>query len=235
MDQWCNEFRFRGICRVVAKIKWNKKQKSCYTVHLTCAKNNLVNCFCAVRWMSLLAWNRLPDISPAKMSLLSISRELQFEVGNHSSCLRAKEGKHFFREKKVGRALVNRVHGFSLVESLLGKKRRLHSSCWTLLSSQRVWASSPGFSTLFNWNFCLLISYKVKEFRKCFWIWGRGIKEPDAGEDWRQEEKGMTDDEMAGWHHQLNGHEIEQTLGDGEGQGSLACCRPWGHEESDVT
>ena len=45
----------------------------------------------------------------------------------------------------------------------------------------------------------------------------------------------MTDDEMAGWHHQLNGHEIEQTLGDGEGQGSLACCRPWGHEESDVT
>ena len=128
-----------------------------------------------------------------------------------------------------------RAHGFSLVESLLGKKRRLHSSCWTLLSSQRVWASSPGFSTLFNWNFCLLISYKVKEFRKCFWIWGRGIKEPDAGEDWRQEEKGMTDDEMAGWHHQLNGHEIEQTLGDGEGQGSLACCRPWGHEESDVT
>ena len=106
------------------------------------------------------------------------------------------------------RALVNRVHGFSLVESLLGKKRRLYSSCWTLLSPHRVWASPPGFSTLFNWNFCLLISYKVKEFRKCFWIWGWGIKDPDAGEDWRQEEKGMTEDEMAGWHH----HSMDTSL-----------------------
>ena len=46
-------------------------------------------------------------------------------------------------------------------------------------------------------------------------------KDPDAGEDWRQEEKGMTEDEMVGWHHWLDGHEFEQTLGDGEGPGSL--------------
>ena len=46
-------------------------------------------------------------------------------------------------------------------------------------------------------------------------------KDPDAGKDWRQEEKGTAEDEMDGWHHQLNGHEFEQTLGDGEGQGSL--------------
>ena len=52
-------------------------------------------------------------------------------------------------------------------------------------------------------------------------------KYPDAGKDWRQEEKGMTEDKMVGWHHQLNGHEFEQALGDGEGQGSLACCSPW--------
>ena len=45
----------------------------------------------------------------------------------------------------------------------------------------------------------------------------------------------MTEDEMVGWHHQLNGHEFEQTLGDREGQGSLACCGPWGHKESDTT
>ena len=44
-----------------------------------------------------------------------------------------------------------------------------------------------------------------------------------------------TEDEMVGWHHQLNGHEFEQTLGDTEGQGSLACCNPWGHKESDMT
>ena len=48
-------------------------------------------------------------------------------------------------------------------------------------------------------------------------------KDPVAGKDWRQEEKGMTEDEMVGWHHWLYGHECEQALGDGEGQGSLAC------------
>ena len=45
----------------------------------------------------------------------------------------------------------------------------------------------------------------------------------------------MTKDEMVGWHHRLNGHEFEQTLGDGERQGSLVCCSPWGHKELDVT
>ena len=60
-------------------------------------------------------------------------------------------------------------------------------------------------------------------------------KDSDAGKDWRQEEKGTTEDEMVGWHHRLNGHEFEQALGDGEGQGSLACCRPWGHKELDTT
>ena len=53
-----------------------------------------------------------------------------------------------------------------------------------------------------------------------------GWKDPDAEKDWRQE-KGMTEDEMVGWHHWLNGHEFEQAPGDGEGQGSLACCSPW--------
>ena len=60
-------------------------------------------------------------------------------------------------------------------------------------------------------------------------------KDLDAGKDWRQEEKGTTEDEMAGWHHWLNGHEFEQTLGDGEGQGGLACSSPWGCKESDTT
>ena len=52
-------------------------------------------------------------------------------------------------------------------------------------------------------------------------------KDPDAGKDWRQEEKGTTEDEMVGCHHQLNGHEVEQGPGDGEGLGSLVCCSPW--------
>ena len=53
-------------------------------------------------------------------------------------------------------------------------------------------------------------------------------RDPDAGKDWRQEEKRMTEDEIIGWHHQFKGHELGQTLGDGEGQGSLECCIPWG-------
>ena len=60
-------------------------------------------------------------------------------------------------------------------------------------------------------------------------------KNPDAGKDWRQEEKGMTEDEMVGRHHWLNGHEFEQAPGDGEGQGSLAYCSPWSHKESGRT
>ena len=60
------------------------------------------------------------------------------------------------------------------------------------------------------------------------------LKDPDPGTDWRQE-KGTTEDEMAGWHHRLNGHEFEQTQGDGEGQGNLTCCSPWGCKESDMT
>ena len=59
--------------------------------------------------------------------------------------------------------------------------------------------------------------------------------DPDAGTDLRQEEKGMAEDEMVGWHHRLNGHEFEQALGNGEGQGNLACCSPWGRKESDTS
>ena len=60
-------------------------------------------------------------------------------------------------------------------------------------------------------------------------------KDPDAGKDWGQEEKGMTEDEMVGWHHWLDRHEFEQVPGVGDGQGGLACCSPWGCKETDMT
>ena len=66
---------------------------------------------------------------------------------------------------------------------------------------------------------------------KSWLIW----KDPDAGKDWRWEEKGMTEKEMVGWHHGLNGYEFEQVPAVGDGQGSLACRSPWGHKESDAT
>ena len=64
------------------------------------------------------------------------------------------------------------------------------------------------------------------------WLIG---KDSDAGRDWGQEEKGMTEDEMAGWHHQLYAHEFGWTPGVGDGQGGLACCDSWGRKESDTT
>ena len=64
------------------------------------------------------------------------------------------------------------------------------------------------------------------------WLIG---KDSDAGRDWGQEEKGMTEDEMAGWNHWLNGCEFEWTPGVGDGQGGLACCSSWGHKESGMT
>ena len=64
------------------------------------------------------------------------------------------------------------------------------------------------------------------------WLIG---KDPDVGKDWRQEEKGTTEDEMAGWHHRLNGHESEWTLRVGDGQGGLVCCDSWGCKELDTT
>ena len=66
---------------------------------------------------------------------------------------------------------------------------------------------------------------------KSWLIW----KDPDARKDWRQEEKGMTEDEMVGWHHWLSGHRFGWTPGIGDGQGGLACCGSWGHKESDTT
>ena len=66
---------------------------------------------------------------------------------------------------------------------------------------------------------------------KSWLIW----KDPDAGKDWGQEEKGTTEDEMVRWHHRLSGHGFGWTLGVGNGQGGLACCSPWGHKELDTT
>ena len=72
-------------------------------------------------------------------------------------------------------------------------------------------------------------------------LWPPGVnsrligKHPDAGKEWKLEDKAATEDDMVGWHHWLSGQEFEQTLGDTEGQGSLVYCRPWGRKESEMT
>ena len=110
--------------------------------------------------------------------------------------------------------------------------RRLLGVPWTARSSNQsiLKEISPKYSLE-----GLMLKLKLQYFwpldAKNWLIW----KDPDAGKDWRQEEKGNTEDEMVGWHHWLDGHEFEQALGVGDGQGSLACCSPWGHKELDMT
>ena len=81
----------------------------------------------------------------------------------------------------------------------------------------------------------LMLKLKLQYFAHLMWRTDSLEKTLILGKTWRQEEKGMTEDEMVGWHHWLDAHEFEQALGVGDGQGSLACCSPWGHKELDTT
>ena len=101
---------------------------------------------------------------------------------------------------------------------------------WTARrSNQSILKISPGISLE-----GLLLKLKLQYFGHLIQSWLLG-KDSDAGRDWGQEEKGMTEDEMAEWHHQLDGHESEWAPGVGDGQGGLACCDSWGRKESDMT
>ena len=79
------------------------------------------------------------------------------------------------------------------------------------------------------------LSMGILQARILEWVAYLIGKDSDAGRDWGQEEKGTTEDEMAGWHHQLDGHESGWTPGVGDGQGGLVCCNSWGRKESDTT
>ena len=110
--------------------------------------------------------------------------------------------------------------------------------CWRLLrvpwtarrSNQSILKEiSPGISLE-----GLMLKLKLQYFGHLMQSWLIG-KDSDAGRDWGQEEKGRREDEMAGWHHWLDGRESEWTLGVGDGQGGLACCDSWGCKELDTT
>ena len=105
---------------------------------------------------------------------------------------------------------------FRLVLSLSGQVARLLTGLISLAASLHAT--------------CLIAEITI--YSNLCWLIG---KDSDAGRDWGQEEKGTTEDEMAGWHHRLDGCEFEWTRGDGDGQGGLACCGSWGRRESDTT
>ena len=108
--------------------------------------------------------------------------------------------------------------------------RKLLRVPWTARSSNQsiIKEISPEY-----WLEGLMLKLQYFSHLMRSWLIG---KVADAGRDWRQEEKGTTEDDIVGWHHQLNGHEFEQAPGDGEGwPGSLVCCNPSGHKESNIT
>ena len=109
--------------------------------------------------------------------------------------------------------------------------RRLLRVPWTARSTQSILKKISAEYSLEGPMLKLKLQYFGHLIIKN-WLIG---KDPDAGKDWRQEEKGTTEDKMVGWHHRLNGHKFEQALGVGEGQVSLACCGPCGCKESDMT
>ena len=109
--------------------------------------------------------------------------------------------------------------------------RRLLRIPWTARRSNQsiLKEISPGISLE-----GMMLKLKAQYFGHLMWRVDSG-KDSDAGRDWGQEEKGMTEDEMAGWHHWLYGRESEWTPGVGDGQGGLACFDSWGRKESDTT
>ena len=114
--------------------------------------------------------------------------------------------------------------------------RRLLRDAWTSRRSNQ--SILKKYSWIFiPWIFIGETDAEAKAPR----LWPSDVKsqligqDPDTGKDWRQEEKRMTEDKMVGWHHQLNGYEFELAPGDGEEQGSLPCCSPWGCKQSDMT
>ena len=109
--------------------------------------------------------------------------------------------------------------------------RRLLRVPWTARRSSQsiVKEISPGISLE-----GMMLKLKLQYFGHLIWRVD-SLEKTDAGRDWGQEEKGMTEDEMAGWHHWLDGCKFEWTPGVGDGQGGLACCDSWGRKESDMT
>ena len=121
--------------------------------------------------------------------------------------------------------MINRIIG-----CLCGAWRLLRVPWTARRSNQSILKVSPGIS-LEGMMLKLKLQYFWPPHAKS-WLIG---KDSDAGRDWGQEEKRTTEDEMAGWHHGLDGRESEWIPGDGDGQGGLACCDSWGRKESDTT
>ena len=149
-------------------------------------------------------------------------------------------GKNYFRDKTIRRFqeikwLWGRTH-CTIISSSLQLFWHQGQVSWKTISA---WSGDGVGRMVFGWAWDFFGRNDAKAETPVLWpphakSWLIG-KDSDAGRDWGQEEKGMTEDEMAGWHHWLNGRESGWTPGVGDGQGGLACCDSWGCKESDMT
>ena len=163
-------------------------------------------------WSTLIAYSKAETTLPTKVRLV---KAMVFPVVMYG-CERwiVKKAEH------------RRIHAFEL-----WCWRRLLRVPWTARKSNQsiLKEISPGISLE-----RMMLKLKLQYFGHLMWRVD-SLEKTDAGRDWGQEEKGTTEDEMAGWHHWLDGCESEWTPGDGDGQGGLACCDSWGCKESDTT
>ena len=155
-----------------------------------------------------------------------------------------KQRHHFANKGRLVKAMVFPVVMYGC-ESWTIKKaehRRIDNFelwCWRRLLWSLAWQEIEPVNPKGNQPWVFIGKTDAETEAPIFWppdakSWLIG-KDPDARKDWGQEEKGIIKDGVAGWHHQLNGHELEQTPGNSKGQGSLVCYSPWGHKESDTT
>ena len=126
-------------------------------------------------------------------------------------------------------------------QTLLDFKTRFSRGSFSLCQTLRLVGAQRGLRTLTSMGKLLWYNYfpvcrlPTQQVWDLTLLWLHPSYVSDIGRDWGQEEKGTMEDEMAGWHHQLNGREFGWTPGVGDGQGGLACCNSWGREESDTT
>ena len=155
-----------------------------------------------------------------------------------------KQRHHFANKGRLVKAMVFPVVMYGC-ESWTIKKaehRRIDNFelwCWRRLLWSLAWQEIEPVNPKGNQPWVFIGKTDAETEAPIFWppdakSWLIG-KDPDARKDWGQEEKGIIKDGVAGWHHQLNGYELEQTPGNSKGQGSLVCYSPWGHKESDTT